>query len=69
MARSGIWTRRRFGGNDGGRLSFGHSAIGIIFELSHVGGEVRVRQFVAKFEYTHSRSLFDSGSANLKKPG
>jgi hypothetical protein len=44
------------------------SAIGIIFELSHVGGEVRVRQFVANFEYTPVRCSFGRGSANPKKP-
>jgi len=38
-------------------LEFPGSALGIIFELSHVGGEVQVKQFVSKFEYSASRVI------------
>ncbi len=41
--------------------------LGSFSELIHVGGEVRLRHFVAKFEYTPDRCLFSPSLANPEK--
>ena len=37
--------------------TYGQSAAGIFFDLNHLGGGVRVKQFVSKFEYGASRVI------------
>ena len=52
------------GTNDGNQRG---SAIGIIFELSHVGGGVWVNQFVLKFWYRARAGLFRLSRGNPPK--